>query len=236
MSEQHLTPERISALLEEPWADMEAGGHLEGCSACRRDYEHMSRMRMALSALDDLEPPPGEWAAIEARLDASPYVSRNVVPLRRPPFWRAGNWPLQAAAAFALFAGGLLAGTQLVDSGPPGEPFDPDRLPVAVAPVNSPDADLGPEEAYLSTLARLDAMRSPVRLAELEREDGTLDPMATAQLLAQLNALILASQAAVEESPGDPVVNEMLFQLMEQREAITNRMYESTRLTSTESW
>jgi hypothetical protein len=236
MSEQHLTPERISALLEEPWADMEAGGHLEGCTICRRDYEHMSRMRMALSALDDLEPPAGEWAAIEARLDASPFIARDVVPLHRPPFWRFGSWPMQAAAAFALFAGGLLAGTQLVERGPPGEPFDPDRLPVAVSPVTSPGADLAPEEAYLSTLSQLDAMRSPVQMAELEREDGTLDPVATAQLLAQLNALIQASEAAVEESPGDPIVNGMLFQLMEQREAITRRMYESSRLTTTESW
>lgn len=236
MSKQHLTPERISALLEEPWADMEAGAHLERCPACRRDYEHMSRMRMALSALDDLEPPQGEWAAIEARLDASPYVSKDVVPLRQPSFWRFGNWPVQAAAAFALFAGGLLAGTQLVDSGPPGEPFDPASLPMAVAPANASGAELEPEEAYRSTLAQLDALRSPVQVAELEREDGTLDPVATAQLLAQLNALIQASEAAVQESPGDPVVNGMLFQLMEQREIITRRMYESARLTTTESW
>lgn len=236
---EHLTAQRISALLEAPWADMDAEGHLEGCEACRSEYERMSRMRMALSALGELEPPAGLWEEIEARLDARDAISPEIVPLREGGAWRlVSGWPVQVAAAFALFAGGWLAGAQLTRDGS-GDPLadGSEGLPTAVpvASISRVPAN-EPEEAYLSALAELEALRSPIRLTDLEREDGTLDPVATAEVLARLNALIEATRAAVEEAPGDPVANGYLFQLVEERSAVTQRLQESTHLASLEDW
>jgi hypothetical protein len=233
---EHLTAERISAVLDEPWSDMEAEAHLESCESCRGEYERFSRMRMALSALGELEPPPGQWEIIEERLNVSPYLPpTDVVPIGQSGGWRRlRTWPVQAAAAFALFAGGLVAGVQLTDGGF-GDRLagDPDRLPVAVQPAAfQPGVALDPEDAYYAALTDLDALRSPIRTVDLEHEDGSLNPVATAQALARLNALIMATQAAVERSPGDPVANGMLFQLMEERAAVATRIQESTRLTS----
>ena len=237
---EHLTAERISALLDEPWADMEAGGHLEHCEICRLEYERFSRMRMAVSALGELDPPAGQWAAIEARLETSPHIpSKDVIPLRRSgPRWALRSWPVQVAAAFALFAGGLVAGAQMTNQGLVERLAGrSDRLPVAVQPAAfQTGAALDPEDAYFNALTELDALRSPLRLADLEREDGTLDPVATARVLARLNALILATQAAVEEAPGDPVANGMLFQLVEERSAVATRYRESTQLASLRDW
>ena len=237
---EHLTAERISTVLDEPWSDMEAEAHLENCETCRREYERFSRMRMAISALGELDPPDGQWAIIEERLEVSPYLpSRDVVPIDQSSRWNGlRKWPVQVAAAFALFAGGLVAGVQLTDGGL-GDRLagDSDGLPVAVQPAAfQPGVALDAEDAYFAALTELDALRSPLRMVDLEREDGSLDPVATAQALARLNALIMATQAAVERSPGDPVANGMLFQLMEERAAVARRFQESTHLASVRDW
>ena len=86
---EHLTAERISAVLDEPWSDMEAEAHLESCESCRGEYERFSRMRMALSALGELDPPPGPWEILEERLNVSPYLPpTDVVPSGPSGGWR----------------------------------------------------------------------------------------------------------------------------------------------------
>ena len=47
---------------------------VDGCEECKREYEQMVRMRMALSALPDLVPPADEWKKIRTRVGAD--VSR----------------------------------------------------------------------------------------------------------------------------------------------------------------
>ena len=68
---EHLNIERISALLDEPWSDLTAEQHLEGCEDCRLEFERLSRMRMAFSALGELDAPRDQWSRIEASLDSS---------------------------------------------------------------------------------------------------------------------------------------------------------------------
>ncbi len=58
---EHLTREQIAALLDSSDGVEGALAHIEDCEACAREFEQMSRMRMALSALPDLEPPVGQW-------------------------------------------------------------------------------------------------------------------------------------------------------------------------------
>ena len=49
-SSEHLSLERISALLDEPGDDPRATEHLRECERCEREQERMRRMRMALTA------------------------------------------------------------------------------------------------------------------------------------------------------------------------------------------
>lgn len=236
---EHLTLERISALLDEPWADLDAEAHLEGCESCRAEYERLSRMRMAISALGDLQPPPGEWAAIEARLDASLGEDRSVLPLRRRAAGRLLKSPsLQAAAAVTLFAGGVLAGLQITGDAAPVETSsitaaNPDgeraELPVAL-PSSADDA------GYLNALAEMEALQSPLRQASLSRADGSLDPIAAAELIRRLDAAIEASREAVMRSPENPLLSTNLFQLVDYRSALASRLDQSAHLTRAEAW
>lgn len=234
---EHLTLERISALLDEPWADLGAETHLERCDDCRAEYERLSRMRMALSALGELEPPADGWRRIEARFAEAPGGA--VVPLRRRLASRfLASWPLQAAAAALLFAAGLTAGVRFAGPGStagggsvaealPGEPGT--EVPVVVP-------STGSDAALLNALAELEALRSPVQQATLERPDGTLDPIVATQWIARLDGAIRAMQERVDRSPGDPVANAYLFQLLDERDRLTGELRQSVHLTQAVEW
>lgn len=235
---EHLTLERISALLDEPWADLEAERHLERCDGCRAEYERLSRMRMAMSVLGELEPPPGAWSRIEARLgDPAPPPA---VPLRRRVARRfLASWPLQAAAAAVLFAAGVTAGVRFVAPGP-GDPsgaladLPGERgadVPVVVPPTGS-------DAALLTALAELEALRSPVERARasLERTDGTVDPIVATRWIARLDGAIRAMQESVDRSPGDPVANAYLFRLLDERDRLTGQLRQSVHLAQAAEW
>lgn len=240
---EHLSLERISALLDEPAEDRAGADHLEGCPACRAEFERMSRMRMALSAMSEAEPPAGEWSRITARLELG----------GRPASGGGGTtglfgsgifmgWPLRAAAAVLLFAGGIMAGVQLTggvsgsgdhlaagSDGESGPPTVTSRFDERGA------AAYGAE--YLAALSELQEMGAP-RWAANEtfgagsRED--VDPAAAAERLARLDALIRASRQSLEEDPADPMANGLLFHLVDERNALASRLRESLHLTSLE--
>jgi hypothetical protein len=99
----HLTLETIARLVDAP-ATGDENAHLETCAACRRELEDMRADAVALAALPALEPPAGEWAALEARLAAEGLLRG------RPRMtWRAAA--LRSAAAIVLFVLGAAAGT-----------------------------------------------------------------------------------------------------------------------------
>lgn len=238
MMGEHLTLERISALLDEPWADLDAETHLEACETCRLEYERLSRMRMAISGLGQLEPPAGEWRAIEARLDES-LGTGSVVPLRSRAIGRLlRSAPLQAAAAVALFGGGLLAGLQFSGGSPLAEdaPTMADISPASSGelPVALPASD--GEAAYLNALAEMETLRSPLRQVDLSRPDGSFDAIAATELMRRLDAAIEASREAVLRSPENPLANATLFQLVDYRSELASRLDESTYLARSEVW
>lgn len=221
----HLETERLSRLLDEPGSDPRATAHLEACGECRGEFERLSRVRMALSALGELEPPPGHWERIEAKL----RVRRTLPPSggepeawRLPPPWtrRAG----QLAAAIVLFAGGLAAGLYVTAAR--------DGASVAAIPRDSPGAPGASEVDYLEALGDLAGLREP-GLAGGAGE-GPLDPVEAAERLARLEALIRATREALESAPGDPVANGLLFQLVDERDFLAGRLNQSLRLAALE--
>lgn len=120
MSDDHLTTQEISALLDRGAGEASEDDHVGSCPACRREMKLLRRMRMALSALDDAEAPAGTWSSIEAELDRRGLVEEEAGPRTAAgpplaPFGRVG-WA-RAAAAAVLFVGGLGLGTHLASSG-----------------------------------------------------------------------------------------------------------------------
>lgn len=230
----HMDAGRISALLDEPWADRDCRVHLEACGDCQAEFERLSRLRMALSALPDEKAPAGQWAAIEAALDAG----ETHAGVRRVGGGLAGRLfvrgPLQAAAALLLFAGGVIAGLQFT----------------GVRSANSPAADLADLPAVVSTddgralvdgLSRMESLRSPLRQVgeggtDRGASEGGLverDPLETAQRLEMLEGYIRALRDRLETSPDDPFASAYLLELVETRDRLAEDL---GRASGTRTW
>lgn len=238
---EHLDRARLSALLDASGEDAAGAAHLEACARCRAEFESLSRMRMALSGLGGLEPPPDEWSRIEAAVEErgmpravapgaeegrpTPGSAGSATGARRPravALALLSRWPVQAAAGLLLFGGGILAGLQLTAGGPAGEGRVAGGLPAATADAGA--------AGYLDALEELERLGAPGPA----READGLDPGAAAERLARLEALIRASREAVGESPADPLANALLFRLVEERDYVASRFNESLRLVTLE--
>jgi len=229
----HMDAERISALLDEPWADRDCRTHLETCRECQAEFERLSRMRMALSALPDEKAPAGQWAAIEAALD----VGETRAGVRQAGGGLAGRLfvrgPLQAAAALMLFAGGVIAGLQFTGG----------------RSANSPAANLADLPAVVSTddgralvdgLSRMESLRSPLRQVgeggvdrASEGGPGERDPLEMAQRLATVEGYIRALRDRLETSPDDPFASAYLLELVETRDRLAEDL---GRASGTRTW
>ena len=155
---EHLTAEQISELLDEPRKDKEDWFHLETCEECRAEFERFSRIRMALSALPDLDPPADEWTAIEAKLDSKePRINQSVLGFGwyagRPRFI-FGSSQLAVAAAVVVFAAGVFAGLQLPR--PMGFFAENTLQPGLPAPA-------GQDEIVLNEPTELESQRAPIQ-------------------------------------------------------------------------
>lgn len=213
----HLSRERIAALIDEPEARGSERDHLDRCEECTVEFEQMVRTRMALSALADLAPPDDQWKKIEARL------TDGVTPIgpRTRPANASGFRPLWAAAVVALFAAGLGVGRQLSQPGPAVVE------PVANGVPGGPDESA---DAYLRSVAQLQALKNEGPSPEAIREDPSL----AAERLMRLDALIEASQEALRTAPADPVLNDFLFDVVDERHTVAGQMNRTLRQASME--
>lgn len=99
----HLNIETIARLVDEPATPLEAA-HLDACALCRQELEDMRADVARLAQLPPLDPPDGEWQAIEARLATEGLLRRT----RAFPGWRTAL--IRMAAAIVLFLLGTAAG------------------------------------------------------------------------------------------------------------------------------
>ncbi len=241
----HLTREEISTLLDEPGAVRGGRAHVDECGECAREYEQMSRMRMALSALPELAPPAREWERVAERLGVSPRGRARG--LSRVPPWLHPAW---AAAVVTLFAAGLGVGRLLSpatggadgmpSSAVTGEPApaegDGARVadgtlgPAAGSGLARPGTAPGPAAEYLRTVAGLQELRDDGP----SRGEIRDDPVVAAERLMELDALIEASREALRSAPADPVLNNFLFDVVAERESVAGHLDRTLRLTSVE--
>jgi hypothetical protein len=213
----HLNNETLSELLDgSPAPGVQ--GHLASCSVCQGELEVLRRMRTQLRDLPMLEPPPGLWSRIEERL---PY-GRERWRLGRP-----GPVALRVAAMAAVFVIGLALG-QVFQR---GESASDAAQPVAGVPLTVVDVE---EQASPASL--VDAMAEVRRLASeydaalmnlqrMAQGRGAPGPSPLArQRLANLEALVEASRAALATDPADPVLNSYLFTAVAERDAMVSQL------------
>jgi hypothetical protein len=219
----HLTREQIAALLDEPGSVAGGLAHLDGCEECAREFEGMSRMRMALSGLPELSPPAGEWAAIRARL-----------PKQGSGAWFGSFWttPMAAAAIVLLFLGGLGIGRMIAPTGPNGSDASTNLASAAIDPGASAAAGSDTSEFgdYLQQVGRLRELRDegPVGPAVAD------DPVLAAERLTRLDALIDATRETLRMAPADPALNDFLFDVVDERATLAGQFDQTLRQASME--
>jgi hypothetical protein len=191
---------------------------------------------MAFSALGELDPPRDEWSRIDARLDAILGPDVRVAPVASPPRSLARHFltsgPFQAAAAVALFAGGVFAGLRFTEA--PSAGSETGRTGGGVAAGVPSALTSNPEDrAVFDAMTQLEALRAPLRQVGIgpdgEATGGAtgISDMQMLRLSAQLDGLIRATQEGLERSPEDPFASAYLLELLDTRARLAE-LFESS--------
>ncbi|HEX6135253.1 MAG TPA: hypothetical protein VFZ24_14890 [Longimicrobiales bacterium] len=239
----HLSLETIARLVEDA-PDRGEAAHLESCEQCRTALAAMNEDVHALSLLPDVAAAPDGWAALERRL-----VDEGLIRTPRRSGMGGARMMQIAAALLLFLAGSVAgrmtaapavqttAAAPTIDrtidpapvSAPPAAADDPQPEPAGASPIDSParratlasnDPGTMPmtfdeaalalrrtEEQYLTALTRF---------AELASQSPAGDPVAR---LAALQSIVLTTQAALSETPTDPVINGYHLTALAQRDA-----------------
>lgn len=228
---EHLSLEALARLVDETPFRSERR-HLARCPDCSRELKLLREQTEALGSLPDLRPAPGDWPALEERLEREGLLRGStpadaVIRL----IDRRRGW-MQAAAAVVLFLAGGLSGAVLapagwglragggqVASGETTGETSPTTLPVeeAATPEEAAQVLRLAEQRYRDATLRYRAlMRGP-------EAETPMDP----RRLAVLDAMLAMGQAAVQEAPDDPFLNGFLVSAVAEREAALNALFAS---------
>ncbi|MCA1798518.1 MAG: hypothetical protein LC632_03410 [Xanthomonadaceae bacterium] len=180
---QHPTTEQLLAV-RDGVSTIEVRAHVDECATCRAELARFVRMRDALRALPDAEPPPG---ALDALLTARAAASRRA---------RSRRYAGVAVAASVVMAVALL----VVPHNRPAPPLIPVDTEVSLLAERSDELDrvLASVESHsgildLRTAGTIVALED--RLATVDahlRRVGTNEPRTTGELLRQRIALVNA--------------------------------------------
>ncbi len=227
---EHLSLEALARLVDETPFRSERQ-HLAHCPDCSRELELLREQTEALGSLPDLRPAPGDWSALEERLEREGLLRTStpadtVIRL----IDRRRGW-MQAAAALVLFLAGGLSGAVLapIDPGTPGEG--------QVAAGETAAGEASPAGLPVAESATAEEAAEVLRLAEQQHRDAVLryrallspqaEPPMDPRLFAAYDMLVAASQAAVQEAPYDPYLNGFLVSAVAEREAALNALFAS---------
>jgi len=227
MSDRHLDDTRLHDAADGSLAaaDVDAvEAHLAVCAACAERVRSIRALLADARALGvPVEPERDLWPGIRARLGgpgkeipfpARVRVDREAASRRQATSRQGGAWPagLRIAASVALLVVGGAAGMLIARAGQgpvaPVATAPPDvAAPGAAAALASDVIDVRATLAgeYANPVAELEA--------ELERRRDELSPETVAEIQRNLEIVdraIDAAIAAFDESPGDPVLPDML--------------------------
>jgi len=201
---EHLTTEALAGLVDEvPVAEEQE--HLEACEFCAAELVALRDQTQTLGSLPELLPPQEDWQVLEARLRSEglvrdPGLLEKMV-LARTPVW------MRAAAAVLLFLSGTGTGAALATRSATALSAPAQATTVADAASVVRLA----EESYVSAVAHYREL-----LAQGGGGEVGSDPISR---YAALEHLVLVSQAAVRQAPGDPFLNGFLASARAERDA-----------------
>ncbi len=229
---ERLKLEELARLVDERPNEKERAA-LESDPGQRRELEALRSQKRALGNLPAILPPAGGWRHLEEELVGNGLIQGPLSPFG---VWR--KW-MQAAAMIVLFIGGTAFGwTVRSPAAPSNSAPDPDMesefLPVASGTSATGATDLRPATLEEARLAVVEAEEEWLRAYRVHQElfhalngrSPTNDPVAR---LAGIEAMVAASEAAVQESPADEFFNSFLMQTLWERQ-------NTLRQISLESW
>ena len=213
---EHLTTETLARLVDET-PDGDTREHLERCPSCAAELQALVDQTRALASLPELMPPRGDWSLLEARL-RSEGLLRDQGLFARLSLTRTPPW-MRLAASFLLFAVGAVSGAGWASRDAPsatqvvamGEATDVESAAARVQAA---------EQSYVQAMSQYREI-----LARTGTDTDVSDPYSR---YAALEHLVLVSQAAVRQAPGDPFLNGFLASALAERDA-------AARLVSTSS-
>lgn len=204
---EHLSLETLARLVDDA-PDAAEQAHLDSCARCAAELRGLVQQTAALGTLPELMPPRADWDTLEARL-RSEGLLRDPSFITRLTGTRTPGW-MRVAASVLLFSVGAISGagwasrTQVAEL--PGSPVSQVAdLDQAAARVQ--DA----ERSYVQAMSQYREI-----LARSGGDEEGVDPYSR---YAALEHLVLVSQAAVRQAPGDPYLNGFLASAMAERDA-----------------
>jgi len=212
---EHLTAETLARLVDDA-PDSEERGHLAECSVCAGELRALTDQTRALASLPEILPPRGDWGVLEARLRSEGLLKDQGMfarlELARTPAW------MQVAASFMLFAAGAAAGAGWVgQTSAVGE---------AAAVAEATDVEGAAAAVQAAEREYVQAMSQYREL--VARNGGDLESTDPISRYAALEHLVLVSQAAVRQAPGDPFLNGFLASALAERDAAARLVSTST--------
>lgn len=215
---QHLNSETLARLVEES-PDAQESRHLDDCAFCSAELDALRAQTAMLRQLPGLEPPRGEWAALEASL-AEAGLLRNgaakshIAPIGPPSRLRRWSTPLlRLAAALVIFVAGAAAGAAAAGGTMSGAESGVARAPDTPRSAEEAASSLrDAEEAYLAALTRYSELT------------GTPQPADAATRLAALEGIVLTTRAALNDAPADPLINGYHLTALGQRDAMLRQI------------
>lgn len=201
---EHLNTLDLARLVDEKPTEAEAA-HLERCDRCATELRALDSQTTALGSLPEIMPPKGDWKVLEAQLRSEGLVDDPGL-FRRLGLAQTPGW-MKAAAAVMLFLSGAGTGAALTGQSSAGGPAGLELASVEDAATAVRMA----EDDYVTAVSRYREL-----LAQNGVDDGGADP---ASRFAALEHLVMVSQAAVRQAPGDPFLNGFLASAMAERDA-----------------
>ncbi len=230
----HVSTDRLAELGDAPPSAAEAA-HLALCADCATERAaYRSLVAMARAERQPLGLPLTRWDAIAAELARE--TGADVVSIAGQRATKVRRWPLQAAAALLLLAGGVMAGRTSAGATPiPG-----DRVTGVTATAAEVDARVA-RVARLAGDSVAFASVAEARAAQLEYEhryqqataflaehdSGATQadsPVAVRSRLAALDQVLSTMGEATRQAPHDPVINGYYLTTLGQREATLRQL------------
>lgn len=223
MDMSHLPDARLAALGDEPPTQAELS-HLAACELCANERAAYRSLRAAASTEQKrIGSPLSDWDTLAPALKADGIIDTGEWRVARRPRRFGGVWS-QAAAAAVIAIGGMAYGRY--SAGGSVLPTSRAQHTAASAAADSAPAFSSVEEARAAQ-ERYESLYQNAALYLAEHDTLELAPDTPAAMrrrLATLDEVGQTVRQALNESPGDPVINGYYLTTLNQREATLRQL------------